>query len=114
YSHLATLFLLSTIPPPPQSTLFPYTTLFRSEKGPAAALIGKFKSIQSAMIAAVSLLILGAVATVTLVSMNFTRSTIFENSSLYTRTIIRQMNQNIDSYIEYMENRASIVFRIEV
>ena len=79
------------------------------EKGPAAALIGKFKSIQSAMFAAVSLLILGAVATVTLVSMNFTRSTIFENSSLYTRTIIRQMNQNIDSYIDYMENIAYIV-----
>ncbi len=79
------------------------------EKGPAAALIGKFKSIQSAMFAAVSLLILGAVVTVTLVSMNFTRSTIFENSSLYTRTIIRQMNQNIDSYIDYMENIAYIV-----
>ena len=79
------------------------------EKWPAAALIGKFKSIQSAMFAAVSLLILGAVATVTLVSMNFTRSTIFENSSLYTRTIIRQMNQNIDSYIDYMENIAYIV-----
>src|SRR5690606_6278288 len=25
-----TLFILSTIPPPPRSTLFPYTTLFRS------------------------------------------------------------------------------------
>lgn len=75
----------------------------------AAVLMGKFKSIQSAIFAAVSLLILGAVLIVTLVSMNFTKNTIFENSSLYTQTIIRQMNQNIDSYIDYMENIAYLV-----
>src|SRR5207249_11984350 len=28
----SSLFFFSTIPPPPTSTLFPYTTLFRSEK----------------------------------------------------------------------------------
>ena len=67
------------------------------KKRPTSGLIGKFKSIQSAIFAAVSLLILGAVVIVTLVSMNFTRNTVFDNSSLYTQTIIRQMNQNIDS-----------------
>lgn len=76
---------------------------------PAAGLMGKFKSIQSAIFSAVSILILGAVIIVTLVSMNFTRNTVFENSSLYTQTIIRQMNQNIDSYIDYMENIAYLV-----
>ncbi|HJB17078.1 MAG TPA: sensor histidine kinase [Candidatus Blautia excrementipullorum] len=79
------------------------------KKRPTSGLIGKFKSIQSAIFAAVSLLILGAVVIVTLVSMNFTRNTVFDNSSLYTQTIIRQMNQNIDSYIDYMENIAYLV-----
>ena len=76
---------------------------------PAAVIMGKFKSIQSAIFAAASILILGAVVVVTLVSMSFTRNTIFENSSLYTQTIIQQMNQNIDSYIDYMENIAYLV-----
>lgn len=76
---------------------------------PAAAIMGKFKSIQSTIFAAASILILGAVMIVTIVSMRFTRNTIFENSSLYTQTIIQQMNQNIDSYIDYMENIAYLV-----
>ena len=76
---------------------------------PAAVIMEKFKSIQSAIFAAASILILGAVAVVTIVSMSFTRNTIFENSSLYTQTIIQQMNQNIDSYIDYMENIAYLV-----
>ncbi len=75
----------------------------------AAVLMGKFKSIQSAVFVAVSILILGAVGIVTAVSMSFTRNTIFENSSLYTQTIIQQMNKNIDSYIDYMENIAYLV-----
>lgn len=76
---------------------------------PAAVIMEKFKSIQSAIFAAASILILGAVVVVTIVSMRFTRNTIFENSSLYTQTIIQQMNQNIDSYIDYMENIAYLV-----
>ncbi|MFR8351781.1 MAG: hypothetical protein ACLVB1_02905 [Blautia obeum] len=39
----------------------------------------------------------------------FTNTSIFENSSQYTQTIIQQMNQNIDSYIDYMENIAYLI-----
>ena len=46
---------------------------------------------------------------VTGVSMKFTNTSIFENSSEYTHTIIQQMNQNIDSYIDYMENIAYLI-----
>ena len=74
-----------------------------------APLIGKFKSIQSAIFAAVSVLLLGTVLIVMLISMSYTRMSIFDNSSLYTHTIISQMNQNIDSYIDYMENTAYLV-----
>lgn len=73
------------------------------------SILGHFKSIQSAIFMAVSILVLVAVLIVTAVSVNYTRSSIFENSVLYTQTIIRQMNQNIDSYINYMENIASVI-----
>lgn len=73
------------------------------------ALVGRFKSIQSSIFAAISLLVLSAVFIVTIVSMQYTRNSIFDNSVMYTQTIIRQMNQNIDSYIEYMDNIASMV-----
>ena len=71
--------------------------------------IGKFSSIQSIIFATVAVLILSAVVIVTGVSMNFTNTSIFENSSEYTHTIIQQMNQNIDSYIDYMENIAYLI-----
>ena len=76
---------------------------------PGAVFLGKFNSIQSVLFAMVSMLLLGAVAIVTVISMNYTRTSVFDNSSLYTQTIIQQMNQNIDSYIDYMENISYLV-----
>lgn len=70
--------------------------------------LGKFKSIQSAVFAGSAILVLVAVLIVTFVSLQYTRSSIFENSVIYTKTIINQMNQNIDSYIDYMDNIASL------
>ena len=46
---------------------------------------------------------------ITVISLSYTRQSVFENSSLYTQTIIQQMNQNIDSYIDYMENTSYLV-----
>lgn len=71
--------------------------------------LGKFKSIQNAIFMVISVLVLSAVLIVTAVSVQYTRSSIFENSVMYTKTIINQMNQNIDSYIDYMDNIASLV-----
>lgn len=78
-------------------------------KNLSARFIGKFSSIQSVIFATVAILILSAVVIVTGVSMRFTNNSIFENSSEYTHTIIQQMNQNIDSYIDYMENIAYLI-----
>jgi len=74
-----------------------------------AKLFGQFKSIQSAIFAAVSVLLLSAVLIITGISMRYTKKSIFDNSSMYTQNIIRQMNQNIDSYIAYMENIAYMI-----
>ena len=79
------------------------------KKNLSARFIGKFSSIQSVIFATVAILVLSAVVIVTGVSMKFTNNSIFENSSEYTHTIIQQMNQNIDSYIDYMENIAYLI-----
>ena len=79
------------------------------KKNLSARFIGKFSSIQKVIFATVAVLILSAVVIVTGVSMKFTNTSIFENSSEYTHTIIQQMNQNIDSYIDYMENIAYLI-----
>ena len=78
-------------------------------KNLSARFIGKFSSIQSVIFATVAVLVLSAVVIVTGVSMKFANTSIFENSSEYTHTIIQQMNQNIDSYIDYMENIAYLI-----
>ena len=79
------------------------------KKNLSARFIGRFRSIQSVIFATVAILVLSAVVIVTGVSMRFTNTSIFENSSQYTQTIIQQMNQNIDSYIDYMENIAYLI-----
>ena len=76
---------------------------------PGDLMIKKFKSIQSVIFAVLSVLLLGAVIIMTVISLSYTRQSVFENSSLYTQTIIQQMNQNIDSYIDYMENTSYLV-----
>lgn len=75
----------------------------------AGSILRRFKSIRSAIFAAVSLLVLCAVLIVTFVSLRFTRSSIYDNAVVYTRTIIQQMNQSIDSYITYMDNIATMI-----
>ena len=67
------------------------------------------KSIQSTIFTAVAILVLSAVLIVTAVSVKYTDSAIFENSVLYTQTITKQINQNIDSYITYMDNIVSVI-----
>ena len=79
------------------------------KKNLSARFIGRFSGIQSVIFATVAILVLSAVVIVTGVSMRFTNTSIFENSSQYTQTIIQQMNQNIDSYIDYMENIAYLI-----
>ena len=72
-----------------------------------------FKSIRSTVFATASSLVLVAIVIVVAFSLRYTQNSIYENSSLYTQTIVRQMNQNIDSYITYMENIASIISESE-
>lgn len=68
-----------------------------------------FKSVRSALFAAISVMVLCAVVIVVAISLRFTRTSVFDNAVVYTRTIVRQTDQNIDSYIDYMDNIATMV-----
>ena len=59
-----------------------------NKKGLATVIVGKFKSIQSVIFSTVAFLVLIAVVIVTAVSMRFTNTSIFENSSEYTHTTV--------------------------
>lgn len=72
-------------------------------------LFGRFKSIQSTMMIAFSALMAVAVLIFLLIAMNFTSRTIYENANNYTSQIVRQVNYDIDAYIDYMENISSVM-----
>lgn len=70
---------------------------------------GKFKSIQSTIMLSFSVLMVIAVLIFLFIALNFTKNTIYENSINYTSQIIKQVNYDIDSYMDYMLNISSIV-----
>ena len=72
-------------------------------------ILGKFHSIQNTIFVLTASLVLFAVITVTVISLNYTRSSIFENTVTYNRQLIGQVNADIDSYISYMENISSML-----
>ena len=75
----------------------------------AGVLLGKFRSIQNAIFLVMALLVLSAIGIVTVISLNFTRTSIYENTITYTRQLTGQVNNDIDSYINYMENISSML-----
>lgn len=81
----------------------------REKKKKNRDVLRHFKSVRSALFAAISVMVLCAVVIVVAISLRFTRTSVFDNAVVYTRTIVRQTNQNIDSYIDYMDNIATMV-----
>lgn len=72
-------------------------------------IFAKFKSIQSAIMMSFSVLMVIALSIFLFISLSYTRNTVFENSTDYISQIINQVNYDIDSYIDYMENISSII-----
>lgn len=69
----------------------------------------KFKSIQSAMMISFSAIMVAALLIFLFISLTYTRNTVFDNSTDYISQITQQVNYDIDSYIDYMENISSVV-----
>ena len=72
-------------------------------------MFGKFKSIQSTMLVSFSALMVLAMLVFMVIAMRYTSGTIYEKSINYMSQIIQQVNYDIDTYIEYMENISSII-----
>lgn len=85
------------------------TEKVRKQNPDRRTLLGRFKSIQSAMMVSFSVLVIIAVLIFLMIAMTFTNNTIFENSVNYMSQIIRQVNYDIDSYIDYMENISRVI-----
>ncbi len=63
-----------------------------------------FKTIRTSVIVYFSALILVALAIFYMISLRYTEKTVMGNSIDYTSRLVTQVNRDIDSYIQYMEN----------
>ena len=72
-------------------------------------IFGRFKSIQNTMMVSFSILVVIAVLTFLLIALHYTTQIIYENSINYTSQIIKQVNYDIDAYVDYLENISSVI-----
>ena len=72
-------------------------------------LLMRFRSIRTSIIFSFTLLIIFSLLVFLLLSLRFTREAVLENSTEYTSQLIGQVNNDIDSYIGYLENISLIV-----
>lgn len=68
-----------------------------------------FKSIQSSIAVGFSCLIIAIILVMAFLSYKFSADTVEKNSQDYTYQLIDQVNTNIESYINYMENISQMV-----
>lgn len=68
-----------------------------------------FKSIQSSIAVAFSCLIIAIILVMAFLSYKLSADTVAKNSQEYTYQLIEQVNTNIESYINYMENISQMV-----
>lgn len=73
------------------------------------SILFQFKSIRTTLLFSFSVLIVSALLTFLLFSMNHVQRTVLDNSVEYTKQLMNQVNVDIDSYISYMENIAQII-----
>ncbi|MDO5422124.1 MAG: sensor histidine kinase [Eubacteriales bacterium] len=69
----------------------------------------RFKSIRTSILLSFAVLVISALAIFLVFSMNFTQNAVLENSIDYTSQLVDQLNADIDSYMNYMENIAELV-----
>lgn len=72
-------------------------------------LLTRFRSIRTSIIVVFSVLIVFSLLTYLVISLRYTENTVLKNSKAYTSQLIGQVNNDIDSYINYMENISYIV-----
>lgn len=69
----------------------------------------RFRSVRTTIAVSFGILVACALLAYFIISLRYTESTVLENSTEYTSQLIGQVNNDIDSYISYMENISFIV-----
>lgn len=72
-------------------------------------IVARFRTIRGAMVFSYGIITVLALLIFLMISLNYTERTILENSEAYTIQLVEQVNGDIDSYINYMENIMDIV-----
>ncbi len=67
------------------------------------------RKIQTTIALAFAALVFGTALVMAIISYTFTREAVEENSRAYTEQLIDQVQANIDSYVDHMENVAEVV-----
>lgn len=75
----------------------------------ARSFFGRFRSIQSTMMISFSALMVIAVLIFLFIALKYTKETVYENSINYTSQIVKQVNYDIDAYVDFMENISSVM-----
>lgn len=73
------------------------------------SLLGQMPSIRQAFFLVLMTLVQAGIVIVVCISLRYTNSMVYENSVAYTKQIVSQVNDDIDSYIQYMENISTMV-----
>ena len=71
----------------------------------------RFKNIRTSILVSFSVLIISALLIFTVFSMRYTEDAVIENSQDYAMQLVEQVNGNLDTYIDYMENIAYMITR---
>ncbi len=72
-------------------------------------IIGKFRSIRSAILSSYFLIVMVALAVFAVVALRYTEKTVLENAEEYSIQLIEQVNSDIDSYMDYLHNISVLI-----
>ena len=72
-------------------------------------MLNRIKSIRLAMLVSFSTLVIIALSIFMLISLSYTKDTVLDNSIEYTTKLVEQVNYQIESYVDYMENITALV-----
>jgi len=79
------------------------------KKQPMLFFLNRFRTIRASIMFSFTVLIVAALILFALISLNYTYTTAIDNAITYSDHITAQVNSNIDSYIENMQNISDIV-----
>lgn len=74
-------------------------------------LLMRFRNIRTAIVVSFAVVVVFALLTFMLISLRYTQRTVLDNAAAYTSQLVSQVNNDIDSYISYMENISYIAVR---